>query len=109
MTASGCCLQFFVPENRLVHGRAAYEWLLETARGLGIGGGSAYRGIAGYGRHGVLHENHFFELAGELPVLVMFALSREQADRLLQRLEREAVTFVYQRLPAELGTTGAGG
>ncbi|MFT3790053.1 MAG: DUF190 domain-containing protein [Rudaea sp.] len=42
-----------------------YEWLLERARKLGIHGGSAFRAIAGYGRHGRLHEQQFFELAGE--------------------------------------------
>jgi PII-like signaling protein len=29
---------------------------------LGIHGGSAFKAIAGFGRHGVLHEDHFFEL-----------------------------------------------
>ena len=102
----GCCLQFFVPESRRIHGRAAYDWLLETARELGIGGGSAFRGIAGYGRHGVFHEEHFFELAGDLPVQVTFALSDAEADRLLERLRREDVRLVYMRLPARFGTVG---
>lgn len=105
---AGCSLQFFVPENRRVHGRAAYDWLLETARDLGIAGGSAFRGIAGYGRHGVFHEEHFFELAGDLPVLVLFALAEADADRLLERLEREGVTLVYSRMAARFGVIGGG-
>ena len=102
----GCCLVFFVPEDRRVRGRAAYDWLLETARDLGIAGGSAFRGIAGYGRHGVFHEEHFFELAGDLPVQVLFALSDPDADRLLARLRREEVQLVYMRTPAQFGTVG---
>ncbi|MHB1592333.1 MAG: DUF190 domain-containing protein [Sulfuricella sp.] len=31
--------------------------------------------IAGYGRHGILHEYHFFELAGDLPVMVEFVVN----------------------------------
>ena len=30
--------------------------------------GSAFRAIAGFGRHGVLHEQHFYELAGDLAI-----------------------------------------
>jgi len=61
----GIYLKFYVQENRRHHGILAYEWLLEEARKLGIHGGSAFRAIAGFGRHGKLHEEHFFELAGE--------------------------------------------
>ena len=71
----GVYLKFYVQENRRHHGILAYEWLLETARKLGLHGGSAFRAIAGFGRHGRLHEEHFFELAGDLSVEVGFALT----------------------------------
>lgn len=103
---AGCTLQFFVPESRRIHGRAAHDWLLETARGMGIAGGTAFRGIAGYGRHGVFHEEHFFELAGDLPVQVLFALTEAEADRLLERLDQEGVAVVYTRQSAHFGVTG---
>ena len=37
--------------------------VLEQAKKQGVRGGSAFRAIAGFGRHGILHEEHFFELA----------------------------------------------
>jgi uncharacterized protein len=99
----GTYLRFYVHENRKHHGILLYEWLLETAKKAGVHGGSAFRAIAGFGRHGVLHEQHFFELAGDLTVEVEFLLSDEQAAALLDLVRRERVHLVYARTPAEFG------
>ena len=111
----GKYLRFYMHENRRHHSLLLYEWLLETAKKAGIHGGSAFRAIAGYGRHGVLHEQHFFELAGDLTVEVEFLLSDEEAERLLAVVRTEAVHLVYAKVDAEFGATnsasgaGAGG
>jgi PII-like signaling protein len=102
---NGTYLRFYVHENHKHHGMLVYEWLLETAKKSGIHGGSAFRAIAGFGRHGVLHEQHFFELAGDLTVEVEFLLSGEQAEMLLGVLRREQVRVFYARVPAEFGVT----
>jgi PII-like signaling protein len=99
----GTYLRFYVHENRRHHGVLVYEWLLETAKKAGIHGGSAFRAIAGYGRHGVLHEQHFFELAGDLTVEVEFVLSSEDAERLLGVVRAESVHLVYAKVAAEFG------
>src|SRR5919197_2416413 len=100
---NGTYLRLYVHENRKHRGILLYEWLLETAKKAGIQGGSAFRAIAGYGRHGVLHEQHFFELAGDLTVEVEFVLSEEEADKLLAVLAREQVRMFYAKVPAEFG------
>ena len=102
----GVYLRFFVHENRRHHGILLYEWLLEQAKKLGIHGGTAFRAIAGFGRHGVLHEQHFFELAGDLTVRVDFVIGREEADRLLRLLDAENLSLFYAELPAEFGLAG---
>ena len=99
----GTYLRFYVHENRKHHGVLLYEWLLETAKKAGIHGGSAFRAIAGYGRHGVLHEQHFFELAGDLTVEVEFLVTEDEADRLLAMLRGERVRIFYAKVPAEFG------
>ena len=99
----GTCLKFYVHEHRKHHSILLYEWLLEQARKMGIHGGSAFRAIAGFGRHGVLHEDHFFELAGNLPVEVVFMVSDEEAAQLLKLIEQEKVQLFYVRMPAEYG------
>ena len=102
----GIYLKFYVQESSRHHGKLTYEWLLEQARALGIKGGSAFRAIAGFGRHGRLHEEHFFELAGDVPVQVGFALKEVDAERLLEFLAFEQLNLFYLRLPVEIGVTG---
>src|ERR671935_1215161 len=99
----GTYLRFYMHENRKHRGVLLYEWLLETAKKAGIHGGSAFRAIAGFGSHGVLHEQHFFELAGDLTVEVEFLLAEDQAEALLQLLRREQVRVFYAKTSAEFG------
>lgn len=99
----GICLKIFVSESQRHHGKLLFEWLLEQAKGMGFGGGTAIRAIAGFGRHGRLHEEAFFELAGDLPVEVEFLVSAEQAERLLALLRDENLRLFYAQMPAEYG------
>lgn len=99
----GTLLRFYVHENRKHRHRLLYEWLLEQAKQLGIHGGSAFRAIAGFGRHGVLHEEHFFELAGDLTVEIDFAVVDDDAQRLIDRLVAERISIFYVRIPIEFG------
>ena len=99
----GTYLKLYVHEHRKHHGILLYEWLLEQAKKMGIHGGSAFRAIAGFGQHGVLHEDHFFELAGNLPVEIVFMVSDEEAAQLLDLVQREQIRVFYARMPAEYG------
>ncbi|MFZ1325413.1 MAG: DUF190 domain-containing protein [Candidatus Contendobacter sp.] len=105
---NGICLQFYVHEHRRHHGILLYEWLLERAKSLGIHGGSAFRAIAGFGRHGILHEDHFFELAGNLPIAVVFMVSADQADQLLALIQCEKLPVFYARMPMDYGIINGG-
>ena len=105
---NGTYLRFYMLENVRHRHQLLYEWLLLHARSLGVHGGSAFRAIEGFGRHGVLHSQHFSELAGELTVEVEFILTNEMADRLLESLRHEKVNVVYARSPAEFGVIGTG-
>jgi PII-like signaling protein len=101
---NGKLLRFYMHENDMHRHIALYEWLLEQAKAMGIQGGSAFRAIAGYGRHGILHEEHFFELAAALTVEVEFVVSDEHADKLLEFLRLERVSLFYAHTPATFGT-----
>jgi uncharacterized protein len=98
------CLQLFVTESQRHHGKLVYQWLLDMAREMGVSGGSAFRALAGFGRHG-RHDAGFFELAGEVPVVVEFFVDEAMADRLLQAVSDAGLNLVFARLPAQTGVT----
>lgn len=98
------CLQIFVTESQRHHGKLVYEWLLDLAQRAGVPGGSAFRALAGFGRHH-RHDAAFFELAGDVPVVVEFFVDDAGADRLLQAVAEAGLRLVYARLPAQTGLT----
>ncbi len=98
-------LRIYMHENRRYRGRLLYEWLLEQARGRGIHGGCSFRAIAGYGRHGVVHEQSFFELAADLPLVTEFIVSAAEADGLIALLQQSQIDVVYARWSAQFATT----
>jgi PII-like signaling protein len=103
MLLQGVYLRFFMHANARHEGKLLYEWLLEQARREGIAGGSVFRAVAGYGRHGVLHEEAFFELAGNLPLKVEFILGEDNATRLVDIVRSSGAELVYARSPVEYG------
>lgn len=100
----GTLLRFYVHENRKHRHILLYEWLLEEAKKMGIRGGSAFRAVAGFGRHGILHEEHFFELAGDVTVEVDLAVTDDEAARMIDHIRNERIAIFYVCLPAEFGT-----
>ena len=100
---NGTILRFYVHENRTHRHVALFEWLLEQAKKLGIHGGSAFRAIAGFGRHGILHEEHFFELSADMTVVIEFVVSAEEAEKMLALLRGEKVSIFYTRVQGEFG------
>jgi PII-like signaling protein len=96
-------LTFYVSEKQHHAGKLLYEWLLEEARALGIHGGSAFRAIAGFGRHGRMHEETFFELAGELSVKVEFILDDALANQLMDKVRSQSMNVFYVRHKVQSG------
>ncbi len=105
----GSFLRFYVHENDRLHGQLAWEWLLKQANELGVRGGSAFRAVAGFGRHRVLHEERFFELAGTVTVEVEFIVTDDEARQLLELVSREGLRAFYARIPAHFGVVDGAG
>jgi PII-like signaling protein len=97
---NGSFLRFYVHENYRCHGVLMWEWLLKKASHLGIRGGSAFRAVAEFGRHHVLHEQTFFELAGTLAVEVEFIVTDQEAQELLKLVHGEKIRLFYAKIPA---------
>jgi PII-like signaling protein len=99
----GSLLRFYVREGDRHGPVLVWEWLMEQANALGIRGGSAFRAIAGFGKHHLLHEARFFELAGTLTIEVEFVVNDDEAQQLLDLVHREKLRVFYARVPAEFG------
>jgi PII-like signaling protein len=97
-------VRFYVHETRRHHKHKSllFEWLLEKAKAMGIHGGSAFLAVAGYGRHGVIHEQRFFELPEALPVVVEFIVSEQEADSLIAMAREEKIHMVCTRTATEV-------
>ncbi|MDD2685543.1 MAG: DUF190 domain-containing protein [Gallionella sp.] len=91
-------LMFYVNEKQHHEGELMYEWLLHRARHIGVRGGSAFRAMAGFGRHGRLHDEAFFELAGDLTVRVEFILDDGLAKRMLEEVRGLDVFYVVNKV-----------
>jgi PII-like signaling protein len=102
----GVHLRFYTHAHTKHDGMLLSEWLLEQAKRHKLGGGSVFRAVAGFGRHGVLHEEAFFELADDLPVKIEFLLHESEAETLLQLVRDAGVELVYARLPIHFGVLG---
>lgn len=105
-STEGVRLCFYTHLRTRHDGKLLSEWLLELARHQGIGGGSAFRATAGFGRHGVLHEEAFFDLADNLPVKVEFLLRQDQADALIAAVRSAGVHAVYATSTIRFGVLG---
>jgi PII-like signaling protein len=104
---NGYSLRFYMHENQKHQGMLLYEWLLEAAKKHHVHGGSAFKAIAGFGRHGQINAAHFFELAGEQTVLVEFLVDAGTADALVELVRQEGTPLFWARLPAEFGVVEA--
>jgi uncharacterized protein len=106
--ANGVFLRFYTHVHAKHDGLLVSEWLLGLAKRLKLGGGSVFRATAGYGRHGVIHHEAFFELADDLPQKIEFLLSEQNAQTLLEQVRNEGVDLVYAWSPVNFGLLGNG-
>lgn len=99
----GSFLRFYVHEGHRHHHGMVWEWLLQQANKLGIRGGSAFRAMAGFGRHHKLNEAKFLDLAGSQVIEIEFVVTDHEAQRLLNLVHRERIPLFYAYIPASFG------
>ncbi|GAB4185827.1 MAG: hypothetical protein Tsb0015_03100 [Simkaniaceae bacterium] len=102
----GICLQIFVHENQKHQDMLAYEWILKKAQQLQISGGTAFSSIASFGRHGIMHTEHFFEIPKDNSIAVIFFLTEEKCEEFLQVLKKSDISFFHCKWQAEFEKNG---
>ena len=101
----GYQLSFFTNQDHRHHGKPVSEWILKQAQKLGIRGATLLNATEGYGQHRRIHSAHFFDLS-EQPQEVVLAVTEEEADKLLAKLNEEAVKVFYTKTKIEFGMLG---
>jgi uncharacterized protein len=99
----GSFLRFYVHEGQRHRHDVVWEWLLMQANKLGIRGGSAFKAMAGFGRHHMLKEEKFFDLAGSSVIEIEFVVTNSEAQQLLNLIHREKLALFYAYIPARFG------
>lgn len=100
----GSLLHFYVHEKDRIDGQPAWQWLLQEANQLQLPGGSAFRAMAGFGRHHVMRANHFFELAGTQAIELEFIATDADARALMDIVREKQADIFFVRMPVEFGT-----
>jgi len=98
-------ITFFTQQDRLHGLKQISEWLLLTARNLGLRGATIVTGSEGYGHNRHIHSARFFELADN-PQEVVIIVTEEESNIFFDYLEKEGMQLFYVKKPVEFGTLG---
>jgi len=101
----GYQLTFFTQQDHRHHGKSLAQWLVEEARSMGIGGATLIAASEGFGHHRHLHRRHLVNFPDQ-PLEVVMAVTAEEADRILAKLNAEKVSVFYSKSPVEFGMIG---
>lgn len=101
----GFQITFFTRLDQKHGNQILSEWLMLSARELGIRGATIFAASEGFGRDKKIHAGHFFEL-GDQPQEIVVTASEEQTAKLFSLLKAEKVDISYIKTPVEFGSTG---
>ena len=83
----GHLLRIFIGEGDRHEGKPLYQWILHTAREMGLAGATVTRGIAGFGAKSRIHSASILRLSEELPVIVEIVDKEEQLHAFLDVID----------------------
>lgn len=86
-------LRIYLNESDRYKGDSFYHFIINTAKDMGIKGGTVYRGIEGFGKHQAIHSSKLEVLAHNLPIVVELIDENEKIRKLGQKIkafEKEA-------------------
>ncbi|MBX9951579.1 MAG: DUF190 domain-containing protein [Candidatus Obscuribacterales bacterium] len=86
-THEGLILRIYVGETDKHDGVPLSEWILKKAKEHGLAGGTAFRGIAGFGAHNQIHSSKILDISSNLPIIVEIVDSKDKIDNFLPVVE----------------------
>lgn len=103
----GYQITIMTEQNRRIENKQPMEWLMEVAAELGISGATVFSGVESFGGDGRRHSARFFELTDQ-PVEFVAAVTADQAERLIERINLADTRVFYIKTEIEFGQLGAG-
>lgn len=76
-------LSIYLDESYRIHGKPAFEAVLNILYQRKIAGASVFRGIEGYGSDGVFHTSKILELSTALPVKIEAVDSEKRINEIV--------------------------
>ena len=81
-------MRIFIGEGDRWERRPLHVVLLELFRAKGLAGATVLKGVAGFGPDAVIHEEGFFRLSSDLPLVIEVVDTREHLDGVLPEVDR---------------------
>lgn len=99
---TGYQITFFTQQDRVHKQQPLAQWLLESARTLGLRGATLNGSIGGFGHDGCEHSITLFDVSDQ-PVQVVVVVTEEEARQLFTLLNNENVSVFYTRSEVSFG------
>lgn len=80
-------LRIYIGESDRYRGKPLYLYILHELKSRGIKGATAFRGIAGYGSHSLIHTADILRLSEDLPVVIEVVDEEDAVKRVLPDIE----------------------
>lgn len=100
--STGQVLRVFVGETDKYQGVPVYEWLLKKAKEHGLAGGTAVRGIAGFGAHSQMHSSKILDISANLPIVIEIIDMPDKIEQFLPIVEEAIKEGLATIEPAQI-------
>jgi PII-like signaling protein len=100
--STGQVLRVFVGETDKYQGVPVYEWLLKKAKEHGLAGGTAVRGIAGFGAHSQMHSSKILDISANLPIVIEIIDVPDKIEQFLPFVEEAIKEGLATIEPAQI-------
>lgn len=95
-------LRIFIGESDRHNGKLLQEVIIEEARGDGLAGATAFRGVSGYGANSLVHSSRILRLSEDMPVVIEIVDTPDKIEAFLPRLDSLIQEGLVTREPVEV-------
>jgi len=88
-------LIMYCSETAKYKGKPLFDWLLQQALEMKMGGATAIKALSGFGQHQHLHHLHLIDLSCDLPVVVEVIDRQSRIDEYLETVTEALKNHTY--------------